>query len=80
MLRIGIGIGGTGGRRLSYPNTMKFDQYHNLYVADSGNNRIQRFDLIHNGCWFNVEDKQLKYFALMQFLSNILLLLTITLF
>lgn len=46
----GIGLNGVSATRLSYPNCLKFDAYHNLYVVDTMNNRIQRFLLLHTGC------------------------------
>ncbi|CAF1420129.1 unnamed protein product [Adineta ricciae] len=43
-------IGGNGQgektNQLSYPGSLSFDVDGNLYIADGGNNRIQRFDLI----------------------------------
>ncbi|CAF0850861.1 unnamed protein product [Adineta ricciae] len=46
----GVGFFGATVTRLFGPTMIKFDQYYNLYVADSNNNRIQRFDLLDNGC------------------------------
>lgn len=57
---IGSGFIGTSPTRIIYPTAMKFDQQHNLYVVDGFNNRIQRFDLLYNGCWLYVKDKQFK--------------------
>jgi uncharacterized protein (TIGR03663 family) len=39
-----IGSAGNGPGQLSYPRAIALDQAGNLYVADSGNNRVVRFD------------------------------------
>lgn len=47
---IGVGFFGVTPTRLTMPNAIAFDARHNLYVVDSANNRVQRFDLLNNGC------------------------------
>ena len=49
-LNLGSGFSGASATRITQANDIKFDSYHNIYVCDSGNNRVQRFDLLHNGC------------------------------
>ena len=34
--------------QLSYPQTMSFDKYGNIFVVDTGNSRIQKFILLNN--------------------------------
>ena len=46
----GNGMAGNGMNQLHFPMQVQLDGKHNLYVADSVNCRIQRFDLISNGC------------------------------
>ena len=36
--------------QLDHPTQLRFDANHNLYVVDTSNSRIQRFDLLSNGC------------------------------
>ncbi|CAF3623870.1 unnamed protein product, partial [Rotaria sp. Silwood2] len=47
-----IVVGGNGyGNKLNqlfYPMGLSFDQQENLYVVDSGNNRIQKFEIDFN--------------------------------
>ena len=50
ILCVGVGFIGATATRLFGPVMIKFDQYYNLFVVDSNNNRIQRFDLFDNGC------------------------------
>ena len=41
-----VGCNGTGGSasdQLSYPMSLSFDSYGNIFVTDTGNNRIQKF-------------------------------------
>ena len=48
-----IGCTGTSGAApdlLLTPQSMSFDSYGNIFVADSGNNRIQKFLLSFNSC------------------------------
>ncbi|UJR16862.1 hypothetical protein I4U23_003760 [Adineta vaga] len=47
-----IGCSGSGlsANQLFYPSRMTFDSNGNIYVADSGNNRIQKFCLSNNSC------------------------------
>jgi len=47
---IGTGIAGISNTQLNYPVQLKFDIHHNLHVVDQNNHRIQRFDLLYNGC------------------------------
>lgn len=37
------GVAGTSPNQLSSPTSVTFDQYENMYVMDSGNERIQRW-------------------------------------
>ncbi|CAF4375026.1 unnamed protein product [Rotaria socialis] len=46
----GMGFAGNSNKRLQYPKHFGFDAHHNLYVSDSPNHRVQRFDLLNNGC------------------------------
>ncbi|UJR31953.1 hypothetical protein I4U23_019426 [Adineta vaga] len=46
----GNGTAGNSDIQLNSPSQMRFDADYNLYVADTNNCRIQRFDLILNGC------------------------------
>ncbi|CAF1284989.1 unnamed protein product [Didymodactylos carnosus] len=41
---------GLGSNQLSYVEAIKFDSDWNLIVADTANHRIQKFNLISNGC------------------------------
>ena len=42
--------GGTDFNQLNEPNTMSFDSAGNIFVADLGNTRIQKFFLLNNSC------------------------------
>jgi hypothetical protein len=42
---LGTGTAGTAANQLSGPESIIFDQHHNLMVADRGNNRVQLFSL-----------------------------------
>jgi hypothetical protein len=44
------GGGGPAANRLWYPSTLSFDSYGNMFVADTFNNRIQKFILSTNSC------------------------------
>ncbi|CAF0889340.1 unnamed protein product [Didymodactylos carnosus] len=44
------GISGVDSNKLNTPMGIRFDWQYNLYVADSVNNRVQKFNLIDNGC------------------------------
>ena len=46
----GNGFANNSMFQLNTPTQIRFDSEYNLYVADTGNSRIQRFDLISNGC------------------------------
>lgn len=46
----GNGTAGHGMNQLHSPIQVRLDGKHNLYVVDSVNCRIQRFDLISDGC------------------------------
>jgi DNA-binding beta-propeller fold protein YncE len=50
--RIIAGNGSIGNSvfQLNSPTQIRFDSNYNLYVVDTNNCRIQRFDLISNGC------------------------------
>lgn len=41
---------GSNAFQLNSPTQIQFDAKFNLYVADTFNSRVQRFDLIANGC------------------------------
>ena len=44
------GGGGSALDRLSFPTSMGFDSFGNIFVADQGNNRIQKFLVVNNTC------------------------------
>ena len=44
------GTSGTAVNQLAFPRALSFDSYGNLYVADAGNSRIQKFILSKNSC------------------------------
>lgn len=44
------GNGGSAATELYYPRSLSFDNMGNLYVADTGNRRIQMFALATNSC------------------------------
>ena len=46
----GNGSMGNSVYQLNNPSQIRFDSNYNLYVVDTNNCRIQRFDLISNGC------------------------------
>lgn len=46
----GTGTPSNGALNLNAPSQIRFDSNYNLYVADTNNCRIQRFNLISNGC------------------------------
>jgi DNA-binding beta-propeller fold protein YncE len=46
----GNGIASNSVFQLNSPTQIRFDLNYNLYVVDTNNFRIQRFDLISNGC------------------------------
>ncbi|CAF1028353.1 unnamed protein product [Adineta steineri] len=41
---------GSSSSQFSYPTTLRFDSYGNLYVADRSNSRVQKFLLASNSC------------------------------
>ena len=41
---------GSASHQLSYPRGLRFDSYGNIFVADGGNGRIQKFLLDTTGC------------------------------
>ena len=48
---IGCNAGyGSAPNQLSYPLSMSFDSYGNIFVADTTNNRVQKFFLTSNSC------------------------------
>ena len=48
---IGCNTGyGSAPSQLSYPRSMSFDSYGNIFVADTTNNRMQKFYLAYNSC------------------------------
>ena len=44
------GTSGAAANQFTRPRALSFDSYGNLYVADAGNNRIQKFILARNTC------------------------------
>ncbi|CAF1065072.1 unnamed protein product [Adineta steineri] len=46
----GNGNAGSSATQLNNPSQIRLDSNYNLYVVDTNNSRIQRFDLISNGC------------------------------
>ena len=44
------GSGGVASTQLSFPQTMGFDSYGNIYVTDRNNSRIQKFTFIKTNC------------------------------
>lgn len=46
----GTGVPGNNEYQLNNPLQIRFDSSYNLYVVDTNNSRIQRFNLISNGC------------------------------
>ena len=44
------GTNGSASNQLNHPHSIRFDSYGNLFVADSWNNRIQKFHLATNSC------------------------------
>ncbi|CAF4047003.1 unnamed protein product, partial [Adineta steineri] len=51
-IRCIIGCYGKGSQshQLSYPVTLSFDSYGNIFIIDSSNYRIQKFDFLLNSC------------------------------
>ena len=45
-----LGPHGSFSSSLFYPRSMAFDSYGNIFVADTGNRRIQKFTLLSNTC------------------------------
>ncbi|CAF1679268.1 unnamed protein product [Rotaria magnacalcarata] len=41
---------GNSDYQLNNPSQIRFDSANNLYVVDTNNSRIQRFNLVSNGC------------------------------
>ena len=46
----GDGSPGASSSQLNSPVQLDFDDNYNLYVVDENNHRIQRFDLVYDGC------------------------------
>jgi DNA-binding beta-propeller fold protein YncE len=44
------GYGGSAANELYYPRSLSFDNYGNIYVTDTENQRIQKFFLATNSC------------------------------
>lgn len=44
------GLSGATSTRFSSPYSLSFDSFGNMFVADYGNNRIQKLNLITNSC------------------------------
>ena len=45
-----FGSGGSDAEHLSHPQSMAFDSYGNIYVVDTGNDRVQQFFLQTTAC------------------------------
>ncbi|XP_065895903.1 tripartite motif-containing protein 2-like [Dysidea avara] len=43
-----IGSGGSNNSQFSYPHGVAFDNYNHLYVVDTSNHRVQKFDVNGN--------------------------------
>ncbi len=43
-----FGSSGSASNQLSYPVSLSFDSYGNMFVVDNGNSRIQKFILLNN--------------------------------
>ena len=43
-------VNGSAMNQLSVPSALSFDSYGNIFVSDTGNNRIQKFLLATNSC------------------------------
>ena len=50
------GTSGAAGNQLAWPRALSFDSYGNMYIADAGNNRIQKFFLARNACGKSLDD------------------------
>ena len=51
---------GDGADQLRYPTDLAFDRDGNLYVCDSTNNRIQRFELLESSPCKSASASKLK--------------------
>ncbi|CAF4414938.1 unnamed protein product, partial [Adineta steineri] len=47
---VGCSGGGSTMYQLSFPQSMAFDSYGNIYVTDRNNSRVQQFALQNNSC------------------------------
>ncbi|CAF1049423.1 unnamed protein product [Adineta steineri] len=47
---IGCDNAGSQSHQLYYPTSLSFDSHGNIFIADSFNNRIQKFDFLSNSC------------------------------
>jgi hypothetical protein len=45
-----VNSNGSGSNELNCPHSLSFDSYGNLFVADLGNSRSQKFLLLNNFC------------------------------
>ncbi|CAF4382460.1 unnamed protein product, partial [Adineta steineri] len=43
-------LSGSSASQLSFPQSMAFDSYGNIYVTDRNNSRVQQFTLQTNNC------------------------------
>ena len=50
------GTSGAAANQLAWPRALSFDSYGNIYIADAGNNRIQKFSLAKNACGKSLDD------------------------
>ncbi|CAF0882064.1 unnamed protein product [Adineta steineri] len=57
-------ISGSAPSQLSYPTTLRFDSYGNLFVADRNNNRVQKFILASRSCSLSYNQPTFCYNAL----------------
>jgi hypothetical protein len=64
-----VGCSGTSNftsSHLSYPSAISFDSLGNLYVVDSGNNRIQKFSIVSSVCSRCVANLRLVTFVFLR--------------
>ncbi|CAF1584457.1 unnamed protein product [Adineta steineri] len=55
---------GSSSSQLYYPETLRFDNHGNLFVADRGNSRVQKFILASNSCSLSYNQPTFCYNAL----------------
>ncbi|CAF4049070.1 unnamed protein product [Adineta steineri] len=47
---IGCGEDGSQSHQLYFPTSLSFDNYGNIFIIDTANDRIQKFDFLSNSC------------------------------